>query len=61
MISGEFQSTGPINLRRTTPLRPWGLTGFQHSEQNHFVTFCCYHRHRPIFITQEYTHPAVIA
>ena len=25
---------------------PWGLTRFQHSGQNHFATFCCYHRHR---------------
>jgi putative transposase len=25
---------------------PWGLTRFQHSGQSHFVTFCCYHRHR---------------
>ena len=25
---------------------PWGLTRFQHSEQSHFVTFCCYHRRR---------------
>ena len=22
----------------------WGLTRFQHSEQSHFVTFCCYHQ-----------------
>jgi putative transposase len=25
---------------------PWGLTRFHHSGQSHFVTFCCYHRHR---------------
>jgi putative transposase len=25
---------------------PWGLTRFQHSGQSHFITFCCYHRHR---------------
>ncbi len=25
---------------------PWGLTRFHHSEQSHFVTFCCYHRLR---------------
>jgi putative transposase len=25
---------------------PWGLTRFHHSGQNHFVTFCCYHRRR---------------
>jgi len=25
---------------------PCGLTRFQHSGQNHFATFCCYHRHR---------------
>src|SRR5260370_14407506 len=25
---------------------PWGLTRFQQSGQSHFVTFCCYHRHR---------------
>src|SRR6266404_2159567 len=24
----------------------WGLTRFHHSGQSHFVTFCCYHRHR---------------
>ena len=23
-----------------------GLKRFQHSGQSHFVTFCCYHRHR---------------
>jgi putative transposase len=23
---------------------PWGLMRFHHSGQNHFVTFCCYHR-----------------
>ena len=28
----------------------WGLTRFHHSEQSHFVTFCCYHR-RPLFTT----------
>jgi putative transposase len=25
---------------------PWGLTRFHRSGQSHFVTFCCYHRHR---------------
>jgi putative transposase len=25
---------------------PWGLTRFHQSGQSHFVTFCCYHRHR---------------
>src|SRR5271155_5121103 len=25
---------------------PWGLTRFHHSGQNHFATFCCYHRRR---------------
>jgi putative transposase len=25
---------------------PWGLIRFQHSGQSHFITFCCYHRHR---------------
>src|SRR5438093_10624122 len=25
---------------------PWGLTRFHESGQSHFVTFCCYHRHR---------------
>src|ERR1700681_3454413 len=25
---------------------PWGLTRLHHSGQSHFVTFCCYHRHR---------------
>ena len=25
---------------------PWGLTRFHHNGQSHFVTFCCYHRHR---------------
>jgi putative transposase len=25
---------------------PWALTRFHHSGQSHFVTFCCYHRHR---------------
>jgi len=25
---------------------PRGLTRFHHSGQSHFVTFCCYHRHR---------------
>ncbi len=25
---------------------PWGLTRFHHSGQSHFVTFCCYDRHR---------------
>ena len=25
---------------------PWGLTRFHHSGQDHFVTFCCYHRRR---------------
>ena len=24
----------------------WGLTRFHQSGQSHFVTFCCYHRHR---------------
>ena len=27
---------------------PWGLTRFHHSEQSHFVTFCCYHRRRSL-------------
>ena len=31
---------------------PWGLTRFQHSGQSHFVTFCCYHRHR-LLVTDE--------
>jgi putative transposase len=26
---------------------PWGLKRFHHTEQSHFVTFCCYHR-RPL-------------
>ncbi len=25
---------------------PWGLTRLHQSGQSHFVTFCCYHRHR---------------
>jgi len=25
---------------------PWGLMRFQHSGQSHFITFCCYHRHK---------------
>ena len=25
---------------------PWGLTRFHESGHSHFVTFCCYHRHR---------------
>jgi len=25
---------------------PWGLTRFHQTGQSHFVTFCCYHRHR---------------
>jgi putative transposase len=25
---------------------PWGLSRFHQSGQSHFVTFCCYHRHR---------------
>jgi putative transposase len=25
---------------------PWGLKRFQHTQQSHFVTFTCYHRHR---------------
>src|SRR5207248_10669792 len=28
-------------------LMPWGLKRFHHTEQSHFVTFCCYH-HRPL-------------
>src|SRR6266550_1724459 len=25
---------------------PWGLSRFHESGQSHFITFCCYHRHR---------------
>ena len=25
---------------------PWGLKRFHHTDQSHFVTFCCYHRRR---------------
>jgi hypothetical protein len=25
---------------------PWGLRRFHDTKQTHFVTFCCYHRHR---------------
>jgi REP element-mobilizing transposase RayT len=35
---------GPTD-RLNCPM-PWGLTRFHHSGQSHFVTFCCYHRHR---------------
>jgi putative transposase len=28
------------------PFMPRGLTRFQNSGQSHFVTFCCYHRHK---------------
>lgn len=31
---------------------PRGLKRFHHSQQSHFVTFCCYHRHR-LFLTDE--------
>ena len=31
---------------------PWGLKRFQHSEQSHFVTFCCYRR-RPLLSGDE--------
>ena|ERR1700751_1694165 len=31
---------------------PRGLKRFHHSQQSHFVTFCCYHRQR-LFTTDE--------
>ncbi len=31
---------------------PWGLKRFHHTEQSHFVTFCCYHR-RPLLSSDE--------
>src|SRR5438034_3542472 len=46
-LSGDVHTSQTL-LRATNYIvfMPWGLTRFHESGQSHFVTFCCYHRHR---------------